>query len=746
MFRSNGLYLKEKKMKLNKLIYGFVTIAILGQSLTACTDEVAFGDAALDEPTQAEITEDTVFNNAEYTRQFLVAIYSYQYYGLPFVNNSKLRHHYNPYAGKCDALTDCWHMGWEASAIYGQYYNNQLTSSTSRDDGLDGPLYSFTKESTWESIRAGNKFLEKIDNVPGFENDERARLKAECKCLIAAKFWDAFQRYGGLPIVDKALGTDEASGQFPRRSVEDCVEYMVGLLDDAIKEPNFPWVTSDPSSMWGRWTKAGAMALKAKILQFAASPLLNPKDGKPYYDGVSEDVKPLIMYTDASKYQERWDRFYDACKAFFDALDANGYYELTQPTAKTASAYRLAYRKGYALNTSKEILHMTRVQGYDSYTTGRYCWHSWYTSSVPRNLYWPTQEYVEKFSWSDGTPFNYQTAYNLTYKDGTPDAPGDLKLTSGNPTSNPRSLNGMFTSGTQSALSQYLINVAYNRDPRLYEECFVNSQRKNLDWTTGAVSGDIWELWYGGTDALDGIKNQSGMTGTGYGYTKYYMGNGTTASGDNQRYGTHWVYLSLNEMYLNYAEALIMKSNPDVTAAVNAINVVRNRVGVGSFAKNFASTHPTYKSRSAAAAATAVIDLENGDQTTEFMEELLNERVRELGLQDIRWYDMIRYKRTDWMTKQLHALEMHRLKKDGNGVWTETDTQWTGGDKYVNGVADMSSTQPRYFSYKIVDIFTNKRAQWGKDPKSNDIRRWLFTPFPLSEINKGYGLIQNPGW
>ena len=65
--------------------------------------------------------------------------------------------------------------------------------------------------------------------------------------------------------------------------------------------------------MNGRWTKAGAMALKCKILQFAASPLLNPEDGKSYYDGASDEVKPYIMYTDAYKYQERWDAFANAC-------------------------------------------------------------------------------------------------------------------------------------------------------------------------------------------------------------------------------------------------------------------------------------------------------------------------------------------------------------------------------------------------------------------------------------------------
>jgi len=26
------------------------------------------------------------------------------------------------------------------------------------------------------------------------------------------------------------------------------------------------------------------------------------------------------------------------------------------------------------------------------------------------------------------------------------------------------------------------------------------------------------------------------------------------------------------------------------------------------------------------------------------------------------------------------------------------------------------------------------------------VLKWMLMPMPLSEINKGYGLVQNPGW
>jgi hypothetical protein len=57
-------------------------------ALFSCVDDVKFGDAFLEKAPGGSVTKDTVFNNAEYTRQFLTSLYSYQYYGLPYYNGS----------------------------------------------------------------------------------------------------------------------------------------------------------------------------------------------------------------------------------------------------------------------------------------------------------------------------------------------------------------------------------------------------------------------------------------------------------------------------------------------------------------------------------------------------------------------------------------------------------------------------------------------------------------------------------
>jgi hypothetical protein len=70
-----------------KLINKGIFAAVLGcviLSAVSCTDEIKFGSAFLEKAPSGDVTEDTVFNSAEYTKQFLAGIYSLQYYGLPY--------------------------------------------------------------------------------------------------------------------------------------------------------------------------------------------------------------------------------------------------------------------------------------------------------------------------------------------------------------------------------------------------------------------------------------------------------------------------------------------------------------------------------------------------------------------------------------------------------------------------------------------------------------------------------------
>ncbi len=684
----------------NIFFHAIIGLLFLSTFLTACTDKVAFGDSFLDKASGSSVTEDTVFNSAEYTKQYLNSIYALQYYGLPY--NVSCGNSASPWTGKFDQLTDCWLMHWDGNTIYKAYYSGTL-------DATQTPLLSFTGDNVWQAVRAGWKLIEHLPTVPGLTDDERANMKAQAQCLIAARYFDLFSVYGGLPIVDHAFSGTESSYSLPRASLDSTVTFMTDLLDEAINSGSLRWAydgnttETDSTNNIGRWTSAGAMALKAKILTFAASPLFNSEQG--YYGGSSEAEKQhLVWYGNYDA--NRWEKARKACEDFFNTMSSKGWYHLTTVSDvgcdKTPDGYRQAYRKGYAFQGSHEIIHSVRVGGMDAFKSGTYTWHQWHDSPARQNCM-PTQEYVEMFPWSDGTPFDW----------ATDSAKGRLTGSNGR----------MFY--LYKAIRGGVVKTA-SRDPRLYEECIVNGQMTSLDWTSGASNGDVYELWVGGYHAGYNAVAHDNSTGvntitealtsryaTGYDDNKYYMNQ------DCLRKYTQWVYLSLDEMYLMYAECLAQTGS--LSEAINQVDVVRSRVGLGGLASCNSSLNLTT----------------NKDN---LINEILRERACELGLSNNHYYDMIRYKKGSWMTEPLHGIATYRMQKNSQGQWVRSYNAWMGTEK------DAGVTEPVRFEYEKFEIQNRKHALWGQDPTSQTVTKWYLWPFPQSEINKEYGLVQNPGW
>ena len=65
------------------------------------------------------------------------------------------------------------------------------------------------------------------------------------------------------------------------------------------------------------------------------------------------------------------------------------------------------------------------------------------------------------------------------------------------------------------------------------------------------------------------------------------------------------------------------------------------------------------------------------------------------------------------------------------------------GNKPWSGTDGNSSAYPypTEFRYESFVLSNPTRAWW-----SNFSPKWYLAAFPASEVNKGYGLTQNPGW
>ena len=683
-----------KRYKTNNKIWGgalaLMTLAS-PMMFNSCTDSIKFGNSFLEKAPGGDINEDTVFTSPVYTKQFLNAIYRKQYYGLTFGTGAA--HCNSGWTGKFEALTDCWVLYYSSAVPWKLYY----TGSKNPDAES---MVDFNSDQVWEAVRACYKLLEHLDNVPGLTESEKANMKAQAKCLIASRYFDLFPFFGGLPLVYNSFSGLDSSYELPRATAEETVEFMVKLLDEAIATPDadFTWAYDETTNLTeaGRWTKAGAMALKARILQFAASPLFNSDQG--YYGGSSEaEQKHLVWYGEYKP--EYWTRFKDACKAFLDKLDAEGGYELVEAVGNRPEDYRLAFRTGYFDEGSTEIIHSVH---YINKPGSSYNWYSWINNG--RSAYGVTQEYVDMFPWSDGTPFDWDKA----------EADGKL--------------NQMFIAGDSVKGKVLLQNLRLTRDPRLYESVIVNGGMPTLDWTTAAMTGTPYETWVGGSTSGNNSQDEAGTFATGYRNLKFSF----------SEYGGHgmqWPTIRLSDVYLMYAEALIQtNTSGNYADAIEWIDKVRARVGL----KGLVECNPDK-------------DLLHNKEN--LMNELFRERACELGFENARYMDMVRYKMKGNFEKPLHGLRIYRMVKNPTtGKFERCNMQWYKAGKgqtftcsdgtkvkiaYKDGIQ-----QPTVFEYEKFELTKGKRLWWtsGFDPK------WYLTPFKTTEINKGYGLVQNPGW
>ena len=102
-------------------------------------------------------------------------------------------------------------------------------------------------------------------------------------------------------------------------------------------------------------------------------------------------------------------------------------------------------------------------------------------------------------------------------------------------------------------------------------------------------------------------------------------------------------------------------------------------------------------------------------------EEILDERARELFFEESRLYDMIRWKRQYIFTKTLYGI--HMTVKEG----VKNGDDWIIDSDFKISFEDPFELNARYW-----------KKHWDN--------KWYLSAFPPNEINKGYGLVQNPGW
>ena len=632
---------------------------------SSCSD-LKFGNAFLEKAPGADMTLEQIFSSKLYAERELIGAYASLRTCLTVHSNNGQYEFQNGGNKICwdnlDTMTDLMqsHCNW--GGVIKTYYAGTYNAEA-ENEGYGKFGFHPDQEGAWTGIRRAWIFINNVDRVPDMTDEEKKVRKGEARMIIALQMHDMLRHFGGVPILyDYATPENEMTADYSRRTVRQCVDFIVNLCDQAAKE--LPWTVADADN--GRMTAAGALALKARVLQLAARPLFNAST--PYLQAqeptaankasVKED--PGLMTWLGSYTQENWQAVADACEDFFKKNTENGdAYRMVMPLTNDAEGYRQAFSTCYADRESPEIIiHTGRAIPTYSNTYHRFYFGLTDQGQAGRGYGGGcvTLNFVDMFTAADGAPSDYRKWLSDHGHDGTV-------------------YNNPFT----------------GKDPRLYETVLIAGDR----YRTRCA-----ETW------IDGLEHGSSANpkcATGFIIRKFLW----DYNDEFLNKATNSAYIRLPELYLMYAEALNELGRSE--EALSWLNKTRTRVGLPEMTlPNAAKLHsgqalPDYPECSL-----------QGDKY--LREEILDERAREFCFEEVRWFDIAFWKREDLMRKLLYGIQIIRKSgsfEEGNLVLTYSDPS--------------KMDQGRIWQDKF-------------SPK------WFLSAFPSDEINKGYGLVQNPGW
>lgn len=129
-------------------------------------------------------------------------------------------------------------------------------------------------------------------------------MRAESHVLRAYYYFELIKRYGGVPLVKEVIDPKDNT-ILPRTDFDVIVDYAVSEIDMVANELQADWNVEDKARD-GRFTKGAAMALKSRILLYAASPLNNPTGNVEKWKAAAQaayDVINLNQYSLDANYR-----------------------------------------------------------------------------------------------------------------------------------------------------------------------------------------------------------------------------------------------------------------------------------------------------------------------------------------------------------------------------------------------------------------------------------------------------------
>jgi len=409
----------------------------------------------------------------------------------------------------------------------------------------------------YKRIRAANLALTNLANAP-IDKAMVDRLKGECYFLRAHCYNQLLRYYGGIPIIKSAYSLDAPDLTIARNTYDECVKFIVSDLDSS------KLLLTGKTLAAGRANADAAMALKARVLLYAASDLHDMPTAKTKSTLLNGYAHPEYLGYTSGDRTARWTAARDAAKAVID-LNKYGYQlNLSAPQSKDAAI--ASYTDVYLSRNGGEKETIFAKYYINASTDD---WGAWYVRNNGMNGYhgWtstePTQNLVDSYEMMDGSKFDWNNATHAA-------APYE------------------------------------NRDPRFYATVFYDGAKWKPRTTDGAAIDPYGELQFGtyqtgssaspatyfGLDTRNSnIENWNG-TRTGYSIRKFSNDNPAIVD-MNQKQEVPSIQIRYTEVVFNYIEALLALG--DEATATTWLNKIRFRAGMPAITETGAALVDHYR-------------------------------------------------------------------------------------------------------------------------------------------------------
>lgn len=480
---------------------------------------------------------------------------------------------------------------------YRYWYNDP--QSFLHSDGLSSTstdMFSHSLEHAWYCIRKCNLGLENLEKMTNCTQEEKNIIKGQLLFFRAWWHEELMEFYGGMPYVDTVLDGSQAL-TLPRLSFQECAtkcaedfRAAADLLPNNWDKTTIGKKTLGKNDL--RITKVCALGYLGKVLLWAASPLNNlgaevgaSKNGDTYRYNVEFAAKAADALAEAISQVNSGSTPYALAEYKYD----NIYDHVASEDSKTnfSDIFRTTGKGWKQPGSTEAILRAPYIGANGSNWNFTKNWGIKINEIVQHDalIHQPTANYVNYYGMANGLPLDDpESGFDPTHP-------------------------------------------FKGRDPRFYHD-IVFDGFQYINTTIGKDDPDYqfkYVQMYTGSN-LRSSSSQGCRTG-------YYCQKLVPHQANKYDGMYNWggalqcdlPYMRLADIYLMYAEAgaavqgANYKSNKCNLTAVDAINVLRDRVEAGHVADKYAANQQ------------------------KFMDEVRRERAVELAFEGFRWNDLQRW-------------------------------------------------------------------------------------------------------